>query len=310
MDAQDEFRWALATVVENKEASADGTARTLVLSVTDAVVFADGRRVRHVQENVRWLDDYKYPGQYIAVRYLPVDEQGNTSDADDIISGRVAKKLFALASSPYEARSSSAALDAAIVEILVSRTGDNDDVALAQLGPGAQFQVSDVVGNGYGSLFNSGVGLQSAMEEGRPLVMVAVGCKGIAPLRACLAWTPVLAHATEHSVDLFYVAESPASAAYLLEWDEWREAGVKVHPLYLSGENGGNGASMDASSVQEVLEEAMFHGPHGLVGAIGQRPEEAAVMLSGVPGDVAAHLTRKLTHAGVASERLLFCDFF
>ena len=48
----------------------------------------------------------------------------------------------------------------------------------------------------YTSLFSSSVNLLSALEEGRPLLMVAVGAAGIAPLRAALSWTPVLAHAT------------------------------------------------------------------------------------------------------------------
>lgn len=39
-------------------------------------------------------------------------------------------------------------------------------------------------------------------------------------------------------------------------------------------------------------------------------PREAAVLLSGVPSDVAAHLSRRLAAAGVSSERLLVCDFF
>ena len=33
--------------------------RTLLLSVEDAVTFLEGRRVRHVQEKRRWIDDYR-----------------------------------------------------------------------------------------------------------------------------------------------------------------------------------------------------------------------------------------------------------
>ena len=68
-EAQDEMHWSAATVVENKAASADGSVRTLVLSVSDAVVFGDGRRVKHVQENRRCLDNYRVPGQFVAIRY-------------------------------------------------------------------------------------------------------------------------------------------------------------------------------------------------------------------------------------------------
>lgn len=57
--APEDMRWTPATVVENREASADGSVRTLLLSVEDHVNFLEGRKVRHVQENRRWIDDYK-----------------------------------------------------------------------------------------------------------------------------------------------------------------------------------------------------------------------------------------------------------
>lgn len=57
--APESLQWAKATVVENREASADGSVRTLLLSVEDHVTFLDGRKVRHVQESRRWIDDYK-----------------------------------------------------------------------------------------------------------------------------------------------------------------------------------------------------------------------------------------------------------
>jgi hypothetical protein len=335
------MRWSYATVIENIGASADGSVRTLVLSVEDAVTYGDGRRVRHVQENTRWLDEYKFPGQFVAIRY---EKTGSMNDGDaqkeksSSSSGGttpssngsatlsssepiVAKHLVALSSSPYVSRSASATLDAAIVEILVSRQGGEDEASLAELAPGARFHVSEVIGRGFSSLFNSIVGLQSCLEEGRPLLMVAVGSRGIAPLRAALAWTPVLAHATQHPINVVYAAESQSSAAYLLEWDSWREAGVGVHPIYVGdiARNGnGSGAATGTASgsahvlaLGEALEIALFGGERGLVGALGGAdPREAAVVMSGVPGDVAAHLTGRLTHGGVQSERLLFCDFF
>lgn len=339
------MRWSVATVIENIGASADGSVRTLVLSVEDAVTYGDGRRVRHVQKTTRWLDEYKFPGQFVAVRYEKtgtMDEEDKDKEKENEIfslsSGGatpssngsapfpssepiVAKHLVALSSSPYSSRSASATLDAAIVEILVSRHGGEDEAALAELAPGARFHVSEVIGRGFSSLFNSIVGLQSSLEEGRPLLMVAVGSRGIAPLRAALAWTPVLAHATQHPINLVYAAESQSSAAFLLEWDSWREAGVGVHPIYVGdiARNGnGSGAATGTAAgsahvlaLGEALEIALFGGERGLVGALGGAdPREAAVVISGVPGDVAAHLTRRLTHGGVQSERLLFCDFF
>jgi hypothetical protein len=316
--AQEEMRWSIATVIENIGASADGSVRTLVLSVEDAVNIGDGRRVRHVQEHTRWLDDYQYPGQFVAIRY---EKTGTMDEGAESSKPIVAKHLVALSSSPYVARSTSATLDAAIVEILVSRQGGEDEAALAELAPGSRFHVSEVIGRGFSSLFNSIVGLQSSLEEGRPLLMVAVGSRGIAPLRAALSWTPILAHATAHPINLVYAAESQSSAAYLLEWDSWRDAGVSVTPIYVGDiRRNGNGSgpatgtaagSAHVLALGEALEIALFGGERGLVGALGGAdPREAAVVMSGVPGDVAAHLTRRLTHGGVQSERLLFCDFF
>ncbi len=43
----------------------------------------------------------------------------------------------------------------------------------------------------YASLFDTQTGLSLALEESKSLVMVAVGCRGIAPLHAALTWTPV-----------------------------------------------------------------------------------------------------------------------
>ena len=43
---------------------------------------------------------------------------------------------------------------------------------MALLGPGKLLQVSNVVGRGFSSLFNSYVGLMSAMEESRDLLLI------------------------------------------------------------------------------------------------------------------------------------------
>ena len=43
----------------------------------------------------------------------------------------------------------------------------------------------------FASLWNGYVGLSSALEEARPLLLVGAGGRGIAPLRAALEWTPV-----------------------------------------------------------------------------------------------------------------------
>ena len=51
------------------------------------------------------------------------------------------------------------------------------------------------------------------------------------PLRAALEWTPVQAHSTANPVTLFYITQCQQSAAYLADWDRWREAGVCLASL-------------------------------------------------------------------------------
>ena len=82
----------------------------------------------------------------------------------------------------------------------------------------------------YASLFNSYVGLLSAAEDSRPLLLIGMGARGMGPLRAALEWTPIQAHATASPVSLFYVTQCQQSAAYLADWDQWREAGVSSDP--------------------------------------------------------------------------------
>ena len=43
----------------------------------------------------------------------------------------------------------------------------------------------------YSSLLNSVVGLTSALEDSRALLLIGAGAGGIAPLRAALEWPPV-----------------------------------------------------------------------------------------------------------------------
>jgi hypothetical protein len=64
------------------------------------------------------------------------------------------------------------------------------------------------------------------LQEQRNILAIAVGLKGIAAIRAVLSWAPVQAHATSHRVTAYYVTKSPQTAAFLAEWDQWREAGV------------------------------------------------------------------------------------
>lgn len=75
----------------------------------------------------------------------------------------------------------------------------------------------------------------SCLEAGHPLLVIAAGVRGIAPVRAALSWTPVLAHAGSSRVNVFYIADSQTSAAYLVEWDMWREAGVSMTDPSVAG---------------------------------------------------------------------------
>ena len=59
-----------------------------------------------------------------------------------------------------------------ILQVLVDRLGPSADQLLAEKAPGHQLQVSSVVGQGYASLFNSYVGLLSALEESRNLILI------------------------------------------------------------------------------------------------------------------------------------------
>ncbi len=70
------------------------------------------------------------------------------------------------------------------------------------------------------------------LQEQRNILALAVGLKGIAAIRAVLNWAPVQAHATSHRVTAYYVTKSPSSAAFLSEWDQWREAGVSACTLF------------------------------------------------------------------------------
>ena len=147
-------------VIENRAESADGSARTLLLSVEEA-----GSR----QASSRWLDNYRAPGQQVAVRVPKSSSSSSLSfsspspppslqggDSDDF---RELSRLFSLSSSPYEARRESSRLDASIIEILVDRSrGGADDELLGSLAPGALLHVSQVIGSGFAPLFSLGLG--------------------------------------------------------------------------------------------------------------------------------------------------------
>lgn len=223
--------------------------------------------MRSRQASRRWLDDYRAPGQQVAVRVpKSIDgssNSGSSGDAENDDDFRELSRLFPLSSSPYEARRESSRLDASIVEILVDRArGGADDELLGSLAPGALLQVSQVLGSGFAPLFSLGLGggggggnggggssgrngadndssegyslnakardrrrertgggrssdvagaaaaagggelgaeLSEALEEARPLLLVAAGAAGAGALRATLEWAPVAAAASASS---------------------------------------------------------------------------------------------------------------
>ena len=60
---------------------------------------------------------------------------------------------------------------------------------------------------------------------------------------------------------------------------------------------------------QDALEREIF-GERGLTGTLeGSDPQECAVLMAGLPGEVAAAMSRRLAIDGVSRERILFCDF-
>jgi hypothetical protein len=182
------------------------------------------------------------------------------------------------------------------------------------------------------------------VQEQRNILVLAVGVRGIASARSALNWAPVLAHASANRVTCYYVTESPQMAAFLPEWDTWREAGIMFQPLYTSslkqggmgvGEGGSNGSSSSSSGqggngaggepaasssdissdvssadIMGLLESGLFLHEHGLEGAIGCKPADCTVLLAGLSGSVASAVAKELTFKGVSWERLLFADYF
>ena len=87
-----------------------------------------------------------------------------------------------------------------MMEILIDTNVATNDQKLAVLAPGDHLIVSLPLGSGFVPMFDSGEGLSEDMEEGRALLLVAVGTRGIAAMRSAVEWQPVQAHATQRQV--------------------------------------------------------------------------------------------------------------
>lgn len=296
-DLRNNIKWSTATIMRNDAASLDSTVRTIHLSIEDHVDVLYGKKIAGVVDDTRWCDNFTMPGQFVGIQFPSATTGG---------AAVTAKRLYALANSPYQSKRDSYGLDASIIEIIADREGGEDDARLAELGPGAQIEVSQVVGRGFSSLFNTIVSVMSALEEGRPLILLCAGTRGMAPMRALLNWTPVQAHATTHRVTSLYVTKSSSKAAFITEWDLWRESGAEFLPLY--AEVDVEGGKTGQERVLELLDKALFlrEGGFDSMGRAG----EVCVLMSGLSGEVASQVTKRLTAKGVAHERMLYCDYF
>mmetsp|Transcript_6826 Transcript_6826/g.7813 ORF Transcript_6826/g.7813 Transcript_6826/m.7813 type:complete len:386 (-) Transcript_6826:371-1528(-) len=291
--------WSLGTVVENNAGNADSSLRELKISVADEVEYLEGVRFKGTDGRTvqpRWIDEFRYPGQFVGLSLITDPEAGAPTKS----VSNWTSDLLNITSSPYQARAKSASLDASIIELLIDSSDSDKSSKLAALKPGDQVYVSSVVGKGFVSMFDNKLGLNTSMEEQRDLVMVASGSRGIAALHSALSWTPVMAHAGTNKVTLFYECDSVSSAAYLAEWDMWRDAGIRVVPIYKE----------KGSEEGTRLIDTLFDGPGGFATAIESNPEECAVLIAGTKGLGSVALMRMLTNRGVQQERVLYCDFF
>ena len=323
--------WSSATVVENRSASADGSFRTLVLSIDDDVRHLKGRKFGKIPslerlETKRWIDDFVEPGQYILCRAIG-DEDGGKSER------------VHLSSTPYEAHKESAFLSASIVQILVNRSEEGGDLlGLGNLGPGDQFEASEVSGNGFQSLFQSydEESLDQSMEEGKSLVMIASG-KGIGPMRSVLDWTPVQAYSSGHNLTLLHVIESLEvrshsfrlsilaplfspllsssvlawrcrlltsaferffclplqSAPYIDSWDSWREGGIHVRPCL--GEE------------ETTIEKELFDSEGRIREGVIRTSDDPHFLVSGFAPKVTARLNKLLVRNGM--NQIFYCEY-
>ncbi|KAL6782842.1 hypothetical protein ACKKBG_A08310 [Auxenochlorella protothecoides x Auxenochlorella symbiontica] len=292
-----------------REASLDGGLRLLRLSVEDRVQYLDGRKVRQVQRRPRWRDDFRFPGQSVALRFCPGP---GAADVDGCAADGSATVRFALASSPTSARNESAGLDATLVELLLDTRARDSAASLAAQEPGTPLEVSQVLGRGFSSVLSLGADLATALEEQRPLLLLGASPGGVAALRSALSWTPLLAHAAQHPVVAVVLAPSPTAAPFVVEWEEWRQAGVKLHSVFEAGGEGGARAVLSPSDGQARLAPELGallgSGPAGLRALLGPRAREACVLLSGIPPEQGAELAKRLAEAGVHGRSILVAD--
>eukprot|EP00878_Enallax_costatus_P008536 GHUV01008924.1.p1 GENE.GHUV01008924.1~~GHUV01008924.1.p1 ORF type:complete len:243 (+),score=14.53 GHUV01008924.1:144-872(+) len=154
-DVKKRLQWSPGTVIRNDSANLDGTHRLLHLSVADEVDMLYGRKIQAVPDSDRWIDSFTVPGQFVGVR-----PAGASNDE---------QHLYTIACSPYDSRRDSAYKSGSIIEVAIDKGDGAQQSQLGDLAPGESVEVSQVVGRGFASLFNSYSGLPSSLEVIRSL---------------------------------------------------------------------------------------------------------------------------------------------
>lgn len=242
-----------------------------------------------------------------------------------------ASVVVPLCGSPYRVHAASAALDAALVEVVVAA---DDPLALlspsgsslAACAPGSALWASQPLGGfapvtGDAAHGAAGDPLARALGRGGPLLLLGWGARGAGPLRAAAEWQPVAAAAAggwggaggavvggggapSHGRGaIFVAAPSLGSCPFVSDFDDWRAAGFAVTAVASSAADGG------ADAVSE-LETALFGGRlSSLAHALGGGDPAAAVALcAGLPPHVAARVARGLAARGLDADRMLFSE--
>jgi hypothetical protein len=259
-------------VIANNAASLDGKLRTLVVGVADErgdeLLAHRNRDPSVLFRHQRWVDAYKVPGQYITIT--------------DVDSGKQITKQISV--SPYHARSTAPNSDVSVIEILLdSGSDDGDENFFAAAQPPARLKVSPVRGGGFENPLFPEYNLKRAIKHGHSIVCIAGGTRGVGPLRSVMNWPDISSHAGAHPVTLFYLHAGDTEtagqcAAYVQEWDDWREAGAKVVPCY--GEFFDDGVFQMQAAIA-----GSANGGGKFESVLGKDPSKVTVLMAGVSGE-------------------------
>ena len=112
---------------------------------------------------------------------------------------------------------------------------------------------------------------------------IAGGTRGVGPLRSVMNWPDISSHAGAHPVTLFYLHAGDTEtagqcAAYVQEWDDWREAGAKVVPCY--GEFFDDGVFQMQAAIA-----GSANGGGKFESVLGKDPSKVTVLMAGVSGE-------------------------